>query len=156
MPQRSRFPPRCPAQFVALDEQLGESRERDNVRKLHGSIRADLIRIATVARLYEEMNRFQIGRLFLVGHLGAIEIPREMLPQIVADGLTSRVEPDRTSPWVLSVPRQGIGLLHANPGGKRRRDGTRGRVFIPWSGSRQGCLSLGTTKARKMYRGVRR
>ena len=85
----------------------------------------------TVSRLYEELSRFKIGRLFL-RHLGAIEIPREML---------------------LSVPRQGIGLLYANPGGKRRRDGTRGRVFIPWLGSGRRRQSRGTTKARKMYRG---
>lgn len=84
----------------------------------------------TISQLYSEVDHYHLHALYVHGHLGVTEIPLAMLATIVRDGLTKEPEPDRTSPWLLEVPRTGIGILVPNPGGKRRKDGTRGQVRI--------------------------
>ena len=103
----------------------------------------------TLTHLHEELDRYKVTRLLIVGLAGAIEIERDMLSRVLRDGFAApaNITPDSISPWVLSVPHLGIGLLHPNPGGYRNRDGSRGSVRI------RAPLSGGTTRARRMYKG---
>jgi hypothetical protein len=81
-----------------------------------------------------------------------------MLDIIITDGMSKDSayarNPHMTSPWLLSFPSAGIGVLRQNPGGKRNRDGTRGGVWI--SGARKSHkpgIVGGTSRARRMYKG---
>jgi hypothetical protein len=86
----------------------------------------------TLTHLHEEIERFKVARLYIVGIRGALDLQGNMLTQVLRDGVRTphQTTPNATSPWLLSVPHAGIGLLHPNPGGRRNRDGTRGRVSI--------------------------
>jgi hypothetical protein len=86
----------------------------------------------TLTHLHDEIERFKVTRLLIVGVAGAIELQRDMLPQVLRDGFANMVQitPHSISPWLLSVPHTGIGLLTPNPGGRRNRNGTRGRVHM--------------------------
>lgn len=87
----------------------------------------------TVENFHKDAGRYHPRRFFVVGHLGAIEVPRQLVPEVVQDGITSpgsRDRPRATSPYVLLVPHEGIGILAANPSGPRRPDGTCGAVLI--------------------------
>lgn len=42
----------------------------------------------TVSHLLNDMYRYRVNRLYVVGHLPTIEVPLEMLSQLVLDGLS--------------------------------------------------------------------
>ena len=105
-----------------------------------------------ISHLYSELDRYHITRLYLDGPLGRTEIDREMLPTIIQDGLSSRATPHTTSPWMLEHGA-GVGVLRPNPGGRRRRDGLRGRVLLSIDRPYKGMPSAGRTRSREVWRG---
>jgi hypothetical protein len=113
----------------------------------------------TIARLHEELDRYHVHELVILGLHGAMELPFPMLETILRDSVSRQLTPNSMSPWMLSVPHIGIGVLRPNPDMRRNRDGTRGRIWTrrPKRGRSQ-CpyrVSSGLTRTRKRYgRGV--
>jgi len=107
----------------------------------------------TISQLYSEVDRYHVRQLYLDGVLGRTEIDRDMLPTIIQDGLSSPATPHTTSPWMLVEHRAGVGVLRPNPGGRRRRDGLRGRVLLSIDLPRKGLPSAGSTRSREVWRG---
>lgn len=109
-----------------------------------------------VSHLYAEIDRYHVHTLLLLGPNGPYEYSREMLRQLVRDGFANAVNaiPSATSPWLLSVPRTGFGLLSPNPGGKHNKEGTRGsvRLRLPGRSCQPGVVG-GSTRARRIYQG---
>jgi hypothetical protein len=105
----------------------------------------------TITHLHEDLDRFKPRRIFVVGHLGSVEIQRDQVMDILRDGLTATAEPGRTSPYLLTIPRTGWGIMRSNPGGKRSRNGLRGTVRIRTALHRS-WASRGTSRTRSMYR----
>jgi hypothetical protein len=112
----------------------------------------------TISHLYSDMKRYHVHRLYIDGVFGRREVPREMLDQLVRDGLSSdqlSSNPHTTSPWLLEAHAR-VGVLRPNPGGKRNRDGTRGGVRFAGLRAgitRGGRAKSGLTRARRMYQG---
>ncbi|MBB6144699.1 hypothetical protein HNQ77_002655 [Silvibacterium bohemicum] len=110
----------------------------------------------TIAQLYSDMERYHVKELYIDGVLGRLHVSRDMLGQLVRDGFTSdeyASNPDTTSPWLLEV-QDGVGVLRANPGGKRNRDGTRGGVRIAGlreSRAHRDRTKNGLSSTRRMY-----
>ena len=95
----------------------------------------------TIAQLHGDIERYHIRQLYIWGHLGAIEVPFDILDDIIQDGFYSKwaIEPIWTSPWMLSVPHTGIGILSPNPRGRLAgQDGLRGWVYLDYG---YGCAS---------------
>jgi hypothetical protein len=98
-----------------------------------------------ISHLRIDIDRYHVQALYIWGRLGATSVPLDLLDEIIMDGFSChwpQVEPIYTSPWLLSVPFTGIGILTPNPGGKVwDRDGLRGSVHLCPRGNRSGISS---------------
>ena len=109
----------------------------------------------TIARLRQELDRYRVHQLLIQGVHGAMEVAPDMLDTILRDSVSRQLTPNSMSPWMLSVPHIGIGVLRPNPDMRRNRDGTRGRIWTrrPKRGRSQ-CpyrVSHGLARTRNRY-----
>jgi len=109
----------------------------------------------TLAMLHEDLDRYHINRLFVIGILGCIEIPMEVLPLLLKDALghPAHETPDAICPYRLTIPHVGVGLLHRNEGGKKSRNGIKGWVATTGAARFRGRKSSGTARAHALYCG---